>query len=378
MSKLRRVIAAGAGHAHLHLAANADEFRKRGAELVLIDPGRFWYSGLATGMLGGSYQPEEDTIVPRRLVEQCGGRFIQDRLVGLDRQHRDVHLAGGQTLDYDLLSLNLGSEVKAGAINGAEAAAGAWTVKPIHNLKALRQNLHQRFDDRREPPLRIVVIGGGATGPEVMANLVGLARRHEANINATLLTRSNRLLKQAPARASACLQASLEQRGVRVRLATSAKHIQDGHVALEGGEAVSYDVLVLATGLRPPRMLKQLGLPLGDEDGLQVNAALQSVEDEVIFGTGDCIDFEPRALPKLGVFGVREAPILLHNLLASLDGRPLKPYEPQKKWLYILNLGDGTGLAVRGRWWQHGRWCLWWKDHLDRKFLRQYRTLRGG
>jgi NADH dehydrogenase FAD-containing subunit len=89
---------------------------------------------------------------------------------------------------------------------------------------------------------------------------------------------------------------------------------------------------------------------------------------------GDCAAMSGPDLPKLGVFGVRQGPVLLDNLLAVLSGKPPRPYEPQRRWLTILNLGDGRGLAVRGRWWWLGRTSLWAKDRIDRRFLRRYRN----
>jgi hypothetical protein len=62
MAKEKRAILVGAGHAHLLAAKRASEFTRRGYELVVISPGAFWYSGLATGMLGGIYPPIMDRI----------------------------------------------------------------------------------------------------------------------------------------------------------------------------------------------------------------------------------------------------------------------------------------------------------------------------
>jgi NADH dehydrogenase FAD-containing subunit len=78
-------------------------------------------------------------------------------------------------------------------------------------------------------------------------------------------------------------------------------------------------------------------------------------------------------IPKLGVFGVRQAPVLRHNLVAGLLGRQLQSYRPQKRWLMILNLGDGSALAVYGQFHWRGRLSFRVKDWIDRRFLAQYR-----
>ena len=65
--------------------------------------------------------------------------------------------------------------------------------------------------------------------------------------------------------------------------------------------------------------------------------------------------------------------MLLHNLLASLDPGEPRRFEPQRRYLWIMNLGDGTGLAARGDLWLHGRAAFRLKDWIDRRFLASYR-----
>ena len=80
-------------------------------------------------------------------------------------------------------------------------------------------------------------------------------------------------------------------------------------------------------------------------------------------------------LPKLGVYGVRQAKYIHANLLASLDGKPLAEYTPQRRHLAILNLGDGAAFATWGPFWWNGRASMWLKDSIDRRFLAGYRKL---
>lgn len=96
-------------------------------------------------------------------------------------------------------------------------------------------------------------------------------------------------------------------------------------------------------------MRRKSGLPVDPGGALRVNRFLQAVGHPSIFGGGDCAAFGERPLAKIGVCAVREAPILFHNLLAFLgrNGRTsLRAFKPQRSFLLILNLGDGTGLAV--------------------------------
>lgn len=369
MSGEQRVVLVGAGHAHLYVAARAAKFRSRGVELVVVDPGRFWYSGLATGMLGGEYEPDDDQVDVGRLVEGAGGRFLCDRVVHLDPAARTVTLGSGPSLSYRLVSFNIGSVVADEAIEGVEHAIA---VKPLENLSRLRGRLERAWTDERGHPVRVVVIGGGATGCEVAANVLGLAQRRGARVDLTLLA-GVRLMPEVPHGASDAMARSLTARGAHIEWRSRAARIDAHAVDFADGRRLRSDATVLATGLKPPPLLREIGLPTADDGGVRVDATLRCVDGPAVFGAGDCIHFDGRPLPKLGVFGVRQAPVLLHNLLASLDGDPLRVYRPQKRWLSILNLGDGRGVAIRAEWWYAGRPAMWLKRWLDERFVRQYR-----
>jgi NADH dehydrogenase FAD-containing subunit len=366
----KRVVLVGAGHAHLYVVAHASVLTRDGAGLVLVDPGNFWYSGLATGMLAGQYDAEADQVDPARLVERAGGEFVRDRLTEIDADRQTAVLASGNTLQYDALSLNIGSEVKACDLPGAERHA--WCVKPIRNLWRLRQHVEQRFAEPSHLPLRVTVVGGGPTGCEVAACIDALARRRGARVQLTLVSRSDRLLAGLPSGAVRRLTTLLARRGIDVLPSWPVEQIEEDAVIRAGGRRLPGDVAVLATGLTAPALLRRLALPLDADDGVRVRPTLQSVADDRIFAAGDCASLEGHRLPKLGVFGVRQGPVLLHNLRALLHGTELRRYIPQRRCLMILNLGCGRALAVSGRAQRVGGFGVLVKDHIDRRFLRQY------
>ncbi len=373
-SALRRsqtVILVGAGHVHLYVAAHAEELIERGARVVLVDPGEFWYSGLATGMLGGRYESAEDRVDAQALAEAHGTGFIRDRVEAVDTAARRLRLASGEELAYDYLSLNVGSRVNADGIAGATDDPSVWAVKPIRNLWKLREHLEARF--RADETPRVVVVGGGPTGSEVAANLAALAKLHHRNVQVTLLTPADRLIKQAPVGAARRLQRVLIRNGVEIQTHTRVVRRDGKALIAEDGSQIPADLVVLATGLDAHPLVETTELPTRSKQGLRVNRSLHSITDERVFAGGDCAALEGFDLPKLGVFGVRQAACIHANLLASLERKPLTKYRPQKRFLAILNLGDGTALATWGPFWWHGRTSMWLKDFIDRRFLDSYR-----
>lgn len=365
------IVLVGAGHAHLHIAARAQAYRDAGARLLLIDSGEFWYSGMATGLLGGEFDPDEDRIDPNALMQASGGAFIREAVTRICPDSRRITLASGRTLDYDWLSLNVGSEVDTQSLPTADNGPQIWPVKPIPPLYSLRLSLEAAMRDQASMP-PVVIIGGGATGSELAANLAGLARRCGVAPQVTLVSRSSRLLTLAPAGAARSLQAALDDYPVALRLSTEATRITQTGVELASGEVLPAAHVVMAVGLQAKALTRALGLPAGPQ-GLKVGPTMQSIADPRVFAAGDCADYQPRALPKLGVFGVKAAEVIHHNLLASLQQRPLRPYQPQRRWLAILNLGNGQGLLLWWRFWWRGRFCAWLKNRIDRRFMAQYR-----
>jgi NADH dehydrogenase FAD-containing subunit len=103
-----------------------------------------------------------------------------------------------------------------------------------------------------------------------------------------------------------------------------------------------------------------------------VNNYLQSTSHPDIFGGGDCVTFRNMRLDMVGVYAVRQAPLLLHNIQARLKGGPLKEFVPQKRYLLIFNLGDGKGIFVRSPLVLKGKWAFRLKDFIDKRFISRF------
>ena len=368
----RQVLLAGGGHAHLFVITHAHEFRAAGVDLSLVDPGMLWYSGMATGMLSGIYSPVQDRVDLHALCEKNGVTFHQDKVAALNTQAKKVHTEAGRTLPYNVLSMDIGSMVDTSRIRDPEGVA--WTVKPIPALLELQAGLRKYAADARS--CSIAVIGGGPTGAEIAANIKAYCARTGGDSDVTLLHGGDRLIPGFPKAAATKLTGLLGERGISVQTRTRIEELKRNgdRIAVrntEGQEHV-FDEVVLATGLVSSPTVAALGL--GD-NGIPVNNRLAALADDAIFGAGDCISFVAKELPKVGVFGVKEAPILKNNLLtaAALAG-DFQEYEPQKKFLIILNMGDGTGLAIRGNWHWHGKLAFKVKNFIDTRFMKKYQV----
>jgi NADH dehydrogenase FAD-containing subunit len=369
VARAKQAVLIGAGHAHLYAAKRAHEFTRRGYELVVIAPGAFWYSGLATGMLGGTYPPAMDRIDIENVLGGRG-RFIRDEVVELNAARRTLTLGQHGSIIFDALSVDLGSQ--APPIAGA-GPPDCYDVKPIRRLYELRCELERRFAADPDRHVRVAIAGGGITAFEIAANVAQLAGDRSGRADIAVYAGGTAPLEQLPRPAAAAVIRDLTDRGVAIRLGERVERIEDHRLVSSGGSFATFDLFVNATGLRPAPAVRSLGLPVDGDGALLVDEHLMSVSAAGVFGGGDCIAFRGRALPRIGVYAVRQAPVLHHNLLATLDGTALRRFRPQRRYLAIMTLGDGRGLAVRGSLWWHGRAAFWLKDRIDRRFLSEYR-----
>ena len=364
-----RVLLAGAGHAHLGLLRHARRLRTAGVDLSLISPPRFHYSGLATGILSGALAPDAGEIDVARLAADVGVAFHPSEVAAIDREGRQITLEDGTTLPWDALSLNIGS--RTADLHALGDAAGVWAVKPLSQLLDLGRWLNAEIALTGRCPA-LVVAGTGQAGIEVTAALVGLCERSCVTPRVTLVGPPPGGVWAPPA-AIRSVVAAIERRGASVLDGTVVSR-GERRCRLASGQEIGCDALVLATGLVAPRLAGGLDLPVDPAGRLMTLPTLQTTEDARIFATGDCAVGASDPRPCVGVFGVRASPVLAHNLAALAGGRPLRAFRPQTTWLSIMDLGDGTGLALRGHAWWLGRLPLSLKRRLDLGFVARARA----
>jgi NADH dehydrogenase FAD-containing subunit len=117
-------------------------------------------------------------------------------------------------------------------------------------------------------------------------------------------------------------------------------------------------------------VLQGSGLAQDASGALLVNNYLASISHPEVFGGGDGVTLVDNAPPRIGVHAVKQGPILFKNILRLASGRRLCVYRPQKKFLQILNMGEGKGLMVWKNHVAYGLWAGYFKRWLDERFIR--------
>jgi NADH dehydrogenase FAD-containing subunit len=363
----KQFVIVGGGHAHLTMLANLEQCVEKGHQVTVISKSSYhYYSGMGPGLLAGTYQPGDVRFNIKRMAEDRGAAFIEDAVVRIDAQSRLLNLASGKAVSYDVVSCNTGSDVPA-AISGASGPA-IFPVKPIVNLLAAQRFL---IESMSRKTIECVVIGGGPAGLEMAGNIWRLASRHGGRAHITFLT-GRRLMARFPERVRMLALHSLQQRGIEVVEGAHASALEQDRVLMDNGKVHAFDAAFLALGVTPSSLFRDSGLPTGPDGGLLVNRFLQSTAHPEIFGGGDCISLEGHQLGKVGVYAVRQNPVLKQNICAALDNGRMVPFTPQKNYLLIFNLGDGTAILNRAGVTLHGNFAWRLKDWIDRRFMRKF------
>jgi NADH dehydrogenase FAD-containing subunit len=365
----KHLVIVGGGHAHMTLLLRLGYFIEKGYRVTVISPEPYhYYSGMGPGLLSGIYQPRQTRFHIRSMATERGADFINDRAVRIDPGKRSIILVSGDAVGYDVASFNTGSTIPMEVCPAPSDRI--IPVKPIGNLWRARREILGELEQRE---LKITVIGGGAAGVEIAANAWRLAKsgRHGAEIT---LIGGERILGRYPDKVRALALRSLEKRGVRVLEGTRAVTVEEGRALLSDGSLLTHDYAFMAAGVRPSSLFRDSGLPTGEDGGLLVDSFLRSAAQPKIFGGGDCISLAESPLAKVGVYAVRQNPVLLHNLMTALNHGELEPFRPGGPYLLIMNMGDGTGIMWKKDMVREGRSAFLLKDYIDRRFMRKFQV----
>ena len=367
----KHLVLVGGGHAHLTALKNLSEFTRRGHGVTLVSASSYhYYSGMGPGMLSGIYNPSEVRFHVKKMAEERGAEFIEDKVVKIDPVDRRLFLRSGGNIAYDVVSFNTGSEVPVASIADRERD-NIVAVKPVVNLLKAKQTVVDAI--RQGLIWKYIVIGGGPAGVEICANLWRLLRSN-GGTGKIMLISGEKLLPGAPEKVRRLALDSLSGRGVEIVEGALVKSINGQKVMLTDGRNFDFDLVFAAIGIRPSTLFAESGLPTGPDGGMLVNAQLQSVAHANIFGGGDCVSLEGRALAKVGVYAVRENPILFNNILVALEGGEMMTFSPQPRYLLIFNMGNGRGLFWKNNWIWEGRLAFLLKDYIDRRFMRKFQV----
>jgi len=203
----------------------------------------------------------------------------------------------------------------------------------------LRVSRTLQNDPSADALVRVDIVGGGATGVELAAELYNAAAalRHyglevfdESRLKVTLIEAGPRILPALPEKLAQAAHKELEALGVRVITGEQVVEATPEGMLTKSGELIKADLRVWAAGVKGPEILASLGLEITRNNQLVVKPTLQTTRDDRIFAIGDCAFFLPegesRPVPPRAQAAHQMAAVAFQNLKALIGKKPLKPF----------------------------------------------------
>jgi selenide, water dikinase len=372
----RDLVLVGGGHSHVEVLRRFALRPEAGVRLTLISRDMHTpYSGMLPGHIAGHYSHDEAHIDLRPLAQAAGARLYHTSATGLDLTGKRVICAGRPPVEFDILSLDIGSRPDWHDVPGAPEHT--LPIKPVDGFLAGWAEIEGRLLHRNGDALRIVIVGGGAGGTELSLALQHRLTSRHSGARFAIVTAAAELLPEHNPGVRQRLTDAAKARGIELHFNRKVTAVEAGELHCGGGEPIPFDAAIWVTNAAPAAWLKEAGLATDERGFVAVNECLQSKSHAFVFATGDVIAFDERPLAKSGVFAVREGPPLARNLRRACRGEPFEAYRPQRHHLALISTGDKYAIASRGRWSAAGApvWKL--KNYIDRRWMRMYQDLES-
>jgi pyridine nucleotide-disulfide oxidoreductase family protein len=371
-----RLVLVGGGPAHLVVLEAAARGAFAGAELTLVSPhAKELVSAMVPGYIAGRYSIDDVTIDLARIARRIGAQFLEDGAKRIDGTAKVVHLESGAELRYDLASVAVGG-VPTG-LNLPGVAHHARFTKPVTKALELVPALEEAARNAGPEPLRVVVVGSGAAGVEaVLAVRARLDQLGATQAVIILIGAAHTVLHDRSRRAAALADQALDRAEITRRLTTGVEEVGADYVRVTGGKVLPADLILWIAGTDAPPLFRASGLPTDPRGFLLVEETLAVPETPGLFAAGDAVTLTTAPhLPKAGVHALRMGQVLATNLARAAQGKSLRSYRPESRFLTLLSTGDGQALLARGELAMQGRWVLALKHRRDRGLVRRFQRL---
>jgi selenide,water dikinase len=261
-----------------------------------------------------------------------------------------VKTENGKILNYQVLALNLGTSSQ--PLPGTIQSDGLLYVRPVINFLERLESEQIRLKSTG----KILIGGGGASGFELA---IACSYFFQGS-SITLASGKSGLLPTQNPKAQKLASEALNERRIRLER-KDVTSIQDSVVFLDQQAFEKFDLCIMAVSVPP------------EAHQVSVDHCLQIINTDGAFAAGDCARFFDRALPRAGVFAVRQGKILARNITASLTSSPLSSFRPPKEYLSLMVCGYKDVILCWGSISFRSKLLWYLKDFIDRRFMRQFR-----
>lgn len=354
-----RIVIVGGGAGGLELATSLGKtLGKRGtASITLVDANltHIW-KPLLHEVAAGSLNSSEDELNYVAQAKWNHFEFQLGRMSGLDRAAKQIQLSAtldpetglelvpARSIGYDTLVIAVGSTTNDfGTQGAAEHCLFLDTRKQAERFHQQLLNHYLRAHaghDESRAQISVAIVGAGATGVELAAELhnaakelaaYGLGRIAPENMRITLIEAGPRVLPALPERIGQPVHQTLEKLGVTVLTNAAVSEVTAESLLTSSGQVIPASLKVWAAGIRAPGFLKDIdGLETNRINQLVVRPTLQTTHDDDIFAFGDCAACpQPgtdRNVPPRAQAAHQQASLLAKSLKLRIEGKALLEY----------------------------------------------------
>lgn len=348
------IVGGGAGGLELATRLGRKLGRKKRAEITLVDrnPSHLW-KPLLHEVATGSLDDGVDALSYLAHARHNAFNFQLGSLTQIDRDNKKIILGElrdknaellvpEREIDYDILVMALGSTSNDfGTAGVKEHCIFLDNPQQAHRFHDEMLNLFLRYSvrDNAEEKVNIAIVGAGATGVELSAELYNAVEQLTSYgfkgldtdaLNVTLVEAGERILPALPPRISSAAHQELNKLGVKVLTKTMVTSADDEGLNTKDGDKIHADLMVWAAGIKAPDFMKDIvGLETNRINQLVVKPTLQTTLDDTIFAIGDCASCakpEGGFVPPRAQSAHQMASRCYDNILAMMKDKPLKDY----------------------------------------------------
>ena len=347
------IVIVGGGAGGLELACKLG--RKLGPDKVTLVDSRLyhvWKPSLHE-VAAGTLDIHQEGLSYQMLAHDRGFAFVYGAMTALDAARKTLTIAPvsapadgeevlpERTLAFRSLVIAVGSTSNYFGVPGARehtislnATEDAERFR-LRLLRLLAQAEQRKEDGGAEGGLDIVIIGGGATGVELAAELREASGAYAAygfrrlqvrrDVRITLLEGAPRILAPLPERVSAAAARLLDERAIKVVTDCRVNRIDQDQVSDNNGNVYPADLCVWAAGIRAPEFLGSLGLPVAKGGQIEVDAHLRVKGVADVYALGDCaacLDGNGKPVPPRAQAAHQQADYLVRTFLRADRGQP--------------------------------------------------------
>ncbi|CAN5697180.1 FAD-dependent oxidoreductase [soil metagenome] len=347
---MKTVILIGSGHAHLEVLMKLSSAETLKHRFLLVSPQtKTFYSGFIPRFIAGEIDESSLSIASADYARRKGVQFIQASMTSFDAKQKTVSLSNGRTLNFDILSINVGSEPKQ---IPSRSPFNTIYPKPFDIFVQRWREVQRRFSACAS--IKFVVIGGGAAAVEIATALrLRLDENHSMKSEIHLVTSGARVCGSYSEKTSNAILHSLVRNKIIVHLNESVAEIGDMQLALSDGKKLAFDEIIVAASVRP--------------GSYKTDDHLRIAPD--VFAAGDVVDSD---LPKSGVIAVHEGRYLGTMIQHQLNGETSPSFHAPKRQINILISGPRTAHLVWGKWSIEGRLPRLIKNWIDSSYMRKW------